>query len=87
MVSFSKLNAVLSCIAFVAIVCRLASALEEPEVSADRKVRLKEMHRRAQELQVRSGSSKESQLVKMKDEPLLRFADPTRDFYDGGLFA
>jgi hypothetical protein len=45
------------------------------------------MRRRAQEMKLEAGPSKEVRQVKLREEPLLRFDDPTREFADGTVWA
>jgi len=51
--------------------------------------RLAEMRRRAEALKLELGQDAADQprVIKLRPEPLLRFDDPTRDFYDGTLWA
>jgi hypothetical protein len=52
---------------------------------ADAKQRLAVLQARAEAMQLRAGEK--AAPVKLRSEPLMRFTDPTRDFYDGALWA
>jgi len=52
-----------------------------------RQATLQEMRRRAVEMKLEAGESKETRQIKLREEPLLRFDDPTRAFADGTVWA
>lgn len=69
---------------FVLAVC---PARADDDVKSRRDARLDEMRRLAAKLEPQSVETKQAQAIKLRGEPLMRFDDPTRDFYDGTLWA
>lgn len=61
------------------------SADDDP--TAERALRRAEMRRRAESLQLELSGQKTDRQPKLLKDPLLRFDDPTRSFYDGALWA